>query len=75
MIAAVSALIGAALGAGSADVPMLVTCRLIHGFGLGMVIPLIPLYLTEVATAKHRGFVSGLTTLSFATGYVVLVIP
>ncbi|KIW41719.1 uncharacterized protein PV06_07249 [Exophiala oligosperma] len=71
MIAAIAACIGAALGAGSVNVPMLVTCRLIHGFGLGMDIPLIPLFLTELASARHRGFLSGLTTLSFATGYVI----
>lgn len=74
MIAAIAACIGAALGAGSVNVPMLVTCRLIHGFGLGMDIPLIPLFLTELASARHRGFLSGLTTLSFATGYVMYAI-
>jgi MFS family permease len=74
-IAAAFALVGGALGAGSVNVPMLIVLRLLHGFGLGMVIVLVPLYLTEVAPPHSRGLLSGLTTLSFALGYLVSVLP
>ncbi|ETI27393.1 hypothetical protein G647_09583 [Cladophialophora carrionii CBS 160.54] len=69
-IAAVSSLVGAALITGSTVIGMLITVRLLHGFGLGMLICLVPLYLTEVAPPRHRGSLSGLTTLSFGMGYV-----
>jgi MFS family permease len=68
-VAAVSSLIGAALITGSVAIGMLITVRLLHGFGLGMLICLVPLYLTEVAPPRQRGILSGLTTLSFGMGY------
>ncbi|EXJ69135.1 uncharacterized protein A1O5_08070 [Cladophialophora psammophila CBS 110553] len=71
MVAAISSLIGAALITGSVAIGMLIAVRLLHGFGLGMLICLVPLYLTEVAPPRHRGLLSGLTTLSFGMGYVV----
>ena len=45
-VAAVCALVGAALTAGSVNVPMMIVVRLLMGFGLGMVICLVPLYLS-----------------------------
>jgi MFS family permease len=74
-IAAVSSLVGAALITGSMAIGMLIAVRLLHGFGLGMLICLVPLYLTEVAPPRHRGVLSGLTTLSFGMGYFVYVQP
>jgi MFS family permease len=50
---------------------MLIPVRMPHGFGLGMLIYLVPLYLTEVAPPQKRGLLSGLTTLRFGMGYVV----
>jgi MFS family permease len=70
-VAALCSLIGAALVAGSANIPMLIVVRILHGFGLGMLICLVPLYLTETAAPRRRGFLSGLTVLSFGTGYVM----
>ena len=40
---------GATLITGSVAIGMLITVRLLHGFGLEMLICLVPLYLTEVA--------------------------
>ncbi|KAL6246482.1 hypothetical protein RBB50_006719 [Rhinocladiella similis] len=68
-IAGASALVGAILVTASVKIAMLITVRLLHGFGLGMLICLVPLYLTEVAPPHRRGLLSGLTTMSFGMGY------
>lgn len=68
-IAAICALIGSALTAGSVTVSMLIIVRVIQGFGLGMLISLVPLYLTEVAPSHRRGMLTSLTVLSFGLGY------
>ncbi len=72
-IAASCALIGGALTAGSTAIAMLITVRIIQGCGLGMLICLVPLYITEVAPAHRRGLLSGMTTIAFGTGYCVYV--
>lgn len=74
-VAGWSSLIGSALITGAVVIEMLITVRVLHGFGLGMLICLVPLYLTEVAPPSRRGLLSGLTTFSFAMGYVVYVYP
>ena len=74
-VAGIFSLIGAALVAGSVTISMLIVVRLLQGFGLGMLICLIPLYTTEVAPPHRRGLLSGMTTMSFATGYFVYVTP
>ena len=48
-LASTCALIGAALVTGAVVIEMLIVVRLLHGFGLGMLICLVPLYLTEVS--------------------------
>lgn len=70
-IAATCALVGGALAAGSATIAMLIVVRILQGFGLGMMISLVPLYLTEVAPPRHRGFLTGLTVMSFGSGYAM----
>ena len=72
-IATTLCIIAGALLAGSVHIAMLITVRFIHGFGLGMTISLVPLYLTEVAPAHRRGRLSGLTTAGFAIGYPTYV--
>lgn len=69
-IAGVTALIGAALVTGSVNIPMLVTVRVIHGIGLGMLLCLTPLYNTEIAPPKWRGIFSGMTTMGYGMGYL-----
>ena len=70
-VAAVSSLVGAALITSSTVIGMLIAVRLLHGLGLGMLICLVPLYLTEVAPPRQRGLLSGLTTMSFGMGYLM----
>ena len=70
-VAAVCSIIGGALTAGAVQIAMLITVRLLQGFGLGMIICLVPLYISEVAPAHIRGRLSGLTVLSFGIGYVL----
>ena len=52
---------------------MLITVRLLQGFGLGMLICLVTLYFTEVAPPHRRGFLAGFTTMGFGMGYFVYV--
>ena len=63
--------IGAAWTAGSPYISMLLTIRVVHGFGLGMLICLVPLYLTEVSPPHCRGIISGMTVMGFGVGYCV----
>ncbi|KEF53346.1 uncharacterized protein A1O9_10321 [Exophiala aquamarina CBS 119918] len=70
-VAGMTSLIGTALAAASVRVAMLIVVRLFQGFGLGMILALVPLYLNEVAPPQHRGLISGLTVVSFGTGYFV----
>ena len=48
------ALVGAALSTASTAIAMLITVRILHGFGLGMIICLVPLYITEVVSAHSK---------------------
>ncbi|RVX72806.1 hypothetical protein B0A52_03159 [Exophiala mesophila] len=69
-VAAIIALIGSALVAGSVNIPMLCVVRVLQGCGLGMLLTLVPLYLSEVAPPAQRGLLTGLSVLSFGLGYV-----
>ena len=46
------ALVGGALTTASVNIAMLITMRVLHGFGFGMIICLVPLYITEVVSAN-----------------------
>lgn len=70
-VAAVIALIGSALVAGSVNIPMLCVVRVLQGCGLGMLLTLVPLYLSEVAPPAQRGLLTGLSVLCFGMGYVM----
>ena len=72
-IAAIMGIIGSALVAGSVTIGMLIAVRVLQGAGLGMLLTLVPLYLSEIAPPHRRGFLTGLTVLSFGTGYVMCV--
>ena len=71
VVASVFAAVGGALCAGSVNVAMLVACRFIQGIGLGMSVTIVAVYNTEVANKNNRGFLSGLTGCSLASGYVI----
>lgn len=68
-MAAACSVVGGALSAGSVNIPMIITVRIMQGIGVGMVICLVPLYLAETAPPQKRGFLSGLTVLAFGFGY------
>lgn len=52
---------------------MLVVMRLIQGLGVGQLISLVPLYITEVAPPHRRGVLSGLTACGLTLGYITYV--
>ena len=54
---------------------MLITVRILHGFGLGMQICLVSTYLTEVSPPHCRGVMSGMTVMGFGIGYVAYAAP
>lgn len=50
---------------------MLITVRFIQGIGLGQIVALVPLYITEVAPAKKRGLLSGLFGGTLGAAYAI----
>jgi MFS family permease len=71
IIAGTVSLIGGALVAGSAAIPMLVVVRLLHGVGVGMCITITPLYLSEVAPPAKRGLLAGMNASGLTLGYFI----
>jgi MFS family permease len=69
VIAATVSLVGGALVAGSATIPMLVVVRLLHGVGVGQCITITPLYLSEVSAPAKRGLLAGMNASFLTTGY------
>lgn len=67
--ATVISLVGGALTAGSVNIPMLIVFRFVQGFGLGQVLALVPLYISETAPAHRRGALTSFTAGGFAVGY------
>ncbi|KPI40239.1 Quinate permease [Cyphellophora attinorum] len=56
----VISIVGAAIMTGSIDIPMFVVSRFIMGFGIGILVTLVPLYQSEVSPAESRGLMVGL---------------
>jgi MFS family permease len=52
---------------------MLIVVRLLHGFGLGMLVGLVPLYLAETAPPRYRGLLLCINTACISMGYFVYV--
>lgn len=73
-ISAILCLVGGALVAGSVHIAMLFVMRIIQGIGSGMILGLVPLYLTEVAPPKHRGLLAGSTQFAGGIGYIMYVV-
>lgn len=48
-------IVGAAIMTGSVDIPMFIVARFIMGFGIGILVTLVPLYQSEVSPAESRG--------------------
>ncbi|KAK5044549.1 hypothetical protein LTR84_010673 [Exophiala bonariae] len=63
--------IGAAICGGSVDNAMFLVGRLINGFGIGLLVTCIPMYLAEVSTPECRGFMVSMHGIMFALGYTL----
>ncbi|KAK3646212.1 hypothetical protein LTR56_007171 [Elasticomyces elasticus] len=53
-------IVGAAIMTGSVNIPMFIVSRFIMGFGIGILVTLVPLYQSEVSPAESRGLMVGL---------------
>lgn len=73
MVAAIWSAVGGALFAGAVNIPMFVTVRVIQGVGIGIILSLCPLYITEVAPAQYRGIFTGCVAVTFGFGYIAFV--
>ncbi|KAJ9640902.1 hypothetical protein H2199_005570 [Coniosporium tulheliwenetii] len=64
-------IVGAALCAGSVNVAMFMVARIVAGWGVGMLITVIPMYQAEVSTPESRGFMVSMHGIMFAMGYTL----
>lgn len=53
-------IIGAAIMTGSVNIAMFIVSRFIMGFGIGILVTLVPLYQSEVSPPESRGLMVGL---------------
>jgi MFS family permease len=58
-LAALVCIVGSALQSGSVDVAMFLVARFITGWGIGMMVVLIPIFQAEVSPATSRGLLVG----------------
>ncbi|KAG6917522.1 hypothetical protein DXG01_002269 [Tephrocybe rancida] len=65
------ALWGAAMQAGANNVATLLVGRIIGGLAIGILSMTVPLYNTEIAPPKNRGFLVGLTQQMLGIGFIV----
>jgi MFS family permease len=49
---------------------MFLVGRLISGYGVGLIVSLIPVYQSEIAPASERGFLGASHGIFIVTGYV-----
>ncbi|KAF8240724.1 general substrate transporter [Tricholoma matsutake] len=70
-IGSVIALWGCAMQAGASNVATLLVGRIIGGLAIGVLSMTVPLYNTEVAPPKIRGFLVGLTQQMIGIGFIV----
>jgi len=59
-IGCVISIVGAAIMTASVDIPMFIVSRFIMGFGIGVLVTLVPLYQSEVSPPESRGLMVGL---------------
>ncbi|KAK3074017.1 hypothetical protein LTR53_003913 [Teratosphaeriaceae sp. CCFEE 6253] len=71
LTAALIALVGGALAAGSVHIAMLIVVRIVQGCGLGALATLTPVYLAESSTKEKRGMLTGLHGFFLVSGYNV----
>ncbi|CAA7265582.1 unnamed protein product [Cyclocybe aegerita] len=70
-IGCIIALWGCAMQTGANNVATLLTGRIIAGVAIGVLSMTVPLYNTEVAPPKIRGFLVGLTQQMLGIGFIV----
>lgn len=68
-VACVISTVGGALQAGSVDLGMFIFVRFISGWGVGMILVLIPLYQSEVSPPHSRGLMVGIHGVSITFGH------
>ncbi|PYH61338.1 MFS sugar transporter [Aspergillus niger CBS 101883] len=70
-IGAILQIIGAALCAGAVNVSMFMAGRFISGWGIGILISVIPMYQSEISTPEARGFMVSIHGIMIAIGYTL----
>ncbi|KAK8054509.1 hypothetical protein PG994_009576 [Apiospora phragmitis] len=68
-VAAVLAIIGTAIQAGSMNVGMLIAGRGIGGIACGQLLSVVPIYIAEISPPTQRGFLVGLQGMAIAIGF------
>ncbi|KAK4504509.1 hypothetical protein PRZ48_005425 [Zasmidium cellare] len=61
-------LLGTCVQTAANGIGMFIAGRAVTGFGVGGMVTTIPLYLSEIAPPKRRGFVAGFTGVGIAVG-------
>ncbi|KAH7921398.1 general substrate transporter [Leucogyrophana mollusca] len=69
--AAIISLVGGALQAGSVDIAMLLVARFITGWGIGMMVVLIPIFQAEISPPSSRGLLVGQHGAWIVAGYAI----
>ena len=54
-LGALVTIVGSAIQTGSVDIAMFLVARFIGGFGIGMLVVLIPIYQAEICKCRHQG--------------------
>ncbi|KAG6841474.1 hypothetical protein C0991_010662 [Blastosporella zonata] len=70
-IGCIFALWGGAMQSGASNVATLLVGRIIGGIAIGVLSMTVPLYNTEIAPPKNRGFLVGLTQQMLGIGFIV----
>ncbi|KAG6862033.1 hypothetical protein C0995_008221 [Termitomyces sp. Mi166 len=70
-VGCIFALWGASMQAGASNVATLLVGRIIGGISIGILSMTVPLYNTEIAPPKNRGFLVGLTQQMLGIGFIV----
>ena len=70
-IGCVISIVGATIMTASVDIPMFVVARFIMGFGIGVLVTLVPLYQSEVSPPESRGLMVGLHGVLIGFSYAM----
>lgn len=71
LVGGASFLVGAAIGGAAINVYMLIFGRILLGIGVGFANQAVPLYLSEMAPAKHRGAINNSFQLTIGVGFLI----